>query len=696
MLSNSIDFAMKYTLLAIFLFLTSIGFAQIPYGIYEVPFSPLASENGTAVYLNDDQYSEKIAIGFPFRYFGTDYDSLQISSNGYITFRDVSAFSFSAFTVANSIPFSATGPQGDAAVNSIFLTWCDLNPAVNGTITYSTVHEVPSRIFVINYNNVPLFGCSNVLYTGQLQLHETTNNIEMHITNKLFCNSQGGLGSYAIEGIQNAIGTEGYAVPGRNNTGIWQTQNDAWRFDPDTVSAPSCIMSGRVFADFNGNCILDEADYAVPGQTIIRDSGMVYTQTNANGIFSFEADTGNYMIGMNGLTANLPFATIVCPENAIHSVSYTEAGSSNYMLDFYVQPDSACADLNVNISPLSPLRRCAGNDNHQLVSITNLGLYPINGYSIALTIPDSVYLYNTVPAFDAQNGNTYTWNFTDTLIYGEFNTINLFDSLSCFATDGILKCFQIASNGFEDCNTSNNAATMCQIVNGSYDPNHIQVLRDNSPNEYVYNWEIEENRLWYTFRIQFQNTGTAPAQTVVVSNPIPSFFDESSVQLLASSHNAIMVNAGNGLIRFIHNQINLPDSSENFAGSIGTVIYRIRANQDLMPGQSIANQASIVFDVNPAIQTNEALIGMPEPTGINGQTVAANLFYPNPAKNQIFINGSEIRHVSIYNLQGQLVLSESIGSELHTVSTKDLNPGIYGIQLLDVYGKMQNKQLIVQ
>jgi hypothetical protein len=69
---------MKYTLLAIFLFLTFIGFAQIPYGTYEVPFSPLASENGTAVYLNDDQYSERIAIGFPFRYFGTDYDSLQI------------------------------------------------------------------------------------------------------------------------------------------------------------------------------------------------------------------------------------------------------------------------------------------------------------------------------------------------------------------------------------------------------------------------------------------------------------------------------------------------------------------------------------------------------------------------------------------------------------------------------------------
>ncbi len=689
-------FIMKKNVLIVLLFIAGFGFAQIPYGTYEVAFNPLVSESGTEVDLNDDQYSAKIAIGFPFRFFGTEYDSLQISSNGYITFRNVPALSFSSFSVANSIPFSGVTPQGDAAVNSVFLTWCDLNPGVGGSIRYYSVNEAPNRIFVINYNNVPLFGCSTVLYTGQLQLHETSNNIEMHITNKLFCNSAGGLGSYAIEGIQNATGTEGYAVPGRNNSGVWQTQDDAWRFDPDTISAPNCIMSGRVYADFNGNCIVDGEDYAIPGQTIIRDNGMVYTQTQANGIYSFEADTGAYTIGMNGLTASLPFATIVCPENAQHAVNYTEAGSADYMLDFYVHPDSACSDLHVNVSPLGPLRRCAGNDNHQIVSITNHGLYPVNNYSISLTIPDSIYLYSTVPAFNAQNGNTYTWTFTDTLVYGEFKTIHLYDSVSCFATDGLSKCFQVLAEGFEDCNASNNEAQVCQIVNGSYDPNHIQVLQDESPNQYVYEWEIVENRLWYTYRIQFQNTGTAPAQTVVVSNPIPSFFDETSVQLLSSSHNAIMVNAGNGLIRFIHNQINLPDSSENFAGSIGTLVYRIRANQELMPGQSVANQASIVFDVNPAIQTNEALIGIPEPTGIHHNAEAAKLFYPNPAQNEIFINGNEIQRVSIYNLQGQLVLSETIGSNAQIVSTKNLKPGIYSIQLFDALGKVQNMQLIIQ
>ena len=683
---------MKSTLLFTLIFSALIGIAQIPYGTYQIPFTPIYTQGGISVDLNDDQYSAKIAIGFPFRFFGTEYDSLHISSNGYITFRNLPG-SFSQFSVANSIP---TGEQGNAPVNSIFLTWCDLNPSVNGTISYYTANEAPNRIFIINYNNVPLFGCSTILYTGQLQLHETSNNIEMHITNKLFCNNQGGLGSYAIEGIQNASGTEGYAVPGRNNSGVWQAQNDAWRFDPDTISAPNCIMSGRVFADFNGNCMVDGEDYAVPGQTIIRDNGMVYTQTEANGIYSFEADTGSYTIGMNGLTANLPFATIVCPENALHAVSYTEAGSSDYMLDFYVHPDSACSDLHVNVSPMGPLRRCAGNDNHQLISITNHGLYPVNSYSITLTIPDSIYLYSTVPAYNSQNGNAYTWNFSDTLVFGEFKTIHLYDSVSCYATDGLSKCFQVIAEGFEDCNASNNQAQFCQIVNGSYDPNHIQVLQDESPNQYVYEWEIEENRLWYTYRIQFQNTGTAPAQTVVVSNPIPTFFDETSVQLLSSSHNAIMVNAGNGLIRFIHNQINLPDSSENFAESIGTIVYRIQATQELMPGQFVANEASIVFDVNPAIQTNEALVGIPEPTSISQVSKSEQLFYPNPASQHINVNADQVRMVSIYNLQGQLVLQQAIETNSNTVSISQLKAGFYGIQLIDTFGNIQKTNLIVQ
>lgn len=130
------------------------------------------------------------------------------------------------------------------------LSWCDLNPYVNGTISYGVLGEAPNRVFVVQYNLVSLFACIQNLYTGQLQLFEGTNDIEVHITAKPFCSSSDDLSSVAIEGTQNASFTQAYAVPRRNNPGVWQAYNDAWRFDPDTTSQPVCIMSGHAVADF--------------------------------------------------------------------------------------------------------------------------------------------------------------------------------------------------------------------------------------------------------------------------------------------------------------------------------------------------------------------------------------------------------------------------------------------------------------
>lgn len=68
------------------------------------------------------------------------------------------------------------------------------------------------------------------------------------------------------------------------------------------------------------------------------------------------------------------------------------------------------------MTPLGPLQRCAGNVNHQLISVSNHGLMPITGYTVTLNIPDSLSIINTVPEFTSQTGNTFTWIFTDTLV----------------------------------------------------------------------------------------------------------------------------------------------------------------------------------------------------------------------------------------------------------------------------------------
>ena len=669
------------------LFSSFLSKAQTSYGVYQIPYSPQTIDSVNVLTLGDDDYSDEIVIGFPFEYFGLSHTGLVISSNGYVRFDISQANGNSDFSVNESLPNS------QCPLNSIFLSWFDLYPSWSNTVSYQTIGVAPNRVFVVNYSNVPYFTCFDVLYTGQLQLYEGTNNIDMHITSKPICN--GGWSDYAIQGIQNATGTEAYHVPGRNNNGAWQASNEAWRFDPDTVSAPACYMTGRVIADFNGNCILDGVDYVLPNQVVIRDFDQVYVSTNQAGEYSFEADTGNYRISLNGFTSDLPFGTVNCPSDAQFNLSITEAGTIADSLDFFIYTDSSCSDIQVSISPMGPFRRCAGNDNHQMIYVSNHGLMPIEGYSVSLTIPDSLHLYNTEPAFSSQDGNTFTWNFSDTLVYGELTWIHLYDSLSCYTTDGLIKCMSAAVSTSTDCNETNNSMQICQIVNGSYDPNHIQLLSAPPAPQYVYNMEVEGTEQWYTYRIQFQNTGTAPAQTVVVTDILPSFFDYSSAEFLGSSHECMMVNSGDGTLKFVHYFINLPDSSEDFDASIGTVLFKVKALQTLLPGQEIANRASIVFDVNEPVVTNDAIFEVPLPEGFQ---VVRNQFtyFPNPANQSLLIQTKIAQgEIRISDLSGRVVLSEILKNESTTISTQDIPAGVYFIKLFNGNQLIGTQKLIV-
>jgi hypothetical protein len=281
------------------------------------------------------------------------------------------------------------------------------------------------------------------------------------------------------------------------------------------------------------------------------------------------------------------------------------------------------------------------------------------------------------------------------LVYGELTTIHLYDSLSCYATDGLLKCISATVTAVGDCDETNNLGDVCQIVNGSYDPNHIQLLTAPPTPQYVYSMEVEGDEQWYTYRIQFQNTGTAPAQTVVVTDVLPSFFDIYSAELLGSSHNCSMVNEGNGTFKFVHYNINLPDSSENFAASIGTIVFKVRAFQMLFPGQEILNRASIVFDVNEPVITNDAIFGVPLPEGLQDLTSGFN-FYPNPVDQTLIIQ-SELNKgtVQLTDISGRIIVSQPITGKQTSIETTQIPSGVYFIELLVENRKLSNQKLII-
>jgi hypothetical protein len=201
-------------------------------------YDPDDFSSGTQVsFLNDDQYSQAVPIGFPFCFYGNMYDSVVISANGYISFETSRANTWSSFLV-NYIHTPTIGITNPT--NSIFLAWQDL--AIGGTVKYITYGTYPHRSFVVSFDSIPyfpgMFNCLHV-FTAQVQLFETSNIIQINIEQLIPCYSSESGNS--TMGLQNATGTMS-AVPYRDTTSLftilgwnkvpWNASHQAFKFTP--------------------------------------------------------------------------------------------------------------------------------------------------------------------------------------------------------------------------------------------------------------------------------------------------------------------------------------------------------------------------------------------------------------------------------------------------------------------------------
>lgn len=146
-----------------------------------------------------DDTTKSVTLPFTFRFMGTNYTSVKISSNGNIHFGTAStAYSNVA------IPTSANPNALIAAF------WDDLSPNLGGAIYTGTSGTSPNRTFVIEWRNVNHYGVSGTNgATFQIQLQETTNHIYILYQDTTFGNASYDNGLSATSGVENAAGTAG-------------------------------------------------------------------------------------------------------------------------------------------------------------------------------------------------------------------------------------------------------------------------------------------------------------------------------------------------------------------------------------------------------------------------------------------------------------------------------------------------------
>jgi gliding motility-associated-like protein len=208
----------------------------------------------------DDQWSTPLSIdvnGYPqapgtpffqFSFFGNTYNTIQLNTNGEISFDFSHAwYSNCGYTInANdAIPTTNSNIHRNVIMTPYHDIW--FGPSYpNAHCYYRTIGYYPCRKFVVIFANSPMFSCTSLIVNHMCVLYEMTNTIEFYIKDKPSCTAwQGGR---TILGIHNADGTQACVIPGHNAT-AWEEYNTAYRIRPQGNLHSVCQWSRKTQND---------------------------------------------------------------------------------------------------------------------------------------------------------------------------------------------------------------------------------------------------------------------------------------------------------------------------------------------------------------------------------------------------------------------------------------------------------------
>ena len=144
-------------------------------------------------------------------------------------------------------------------------------------------------------------------------------------------------------------------------------------------------------------------------------------------------------------------------------------------------------------------------------------------------------------------------------------------------------------------------AEECLPILDSYDPNDKQVVPAGTTAQHYTPTNVP-----LRYQVRFQNTGTDDAYRVVVVDTLAADLDLRTLHVTTASHAYHLTVGGHGrpVLTFTFDNINLPPSSRDAAGSNGFVQFSIQPKAALPAQTLVENYADIFFDYNPPIRTN--------------------------------------------------------------------------------------------
>lgn len=609
----------------------------------------------------------------------TALTNLNCGSN-YFTTLDVSQCVNLIHFHCASEPITSLDLSGLTALTDLNLRYCnltsiDLSDQVNLTSFYCDGNLYNSLDLSNNPNLTNLY-CSNAVDLNNLNLKNGTpldwNNSSINFNAALhfICvdnNELNAANVYFVQSNQSVVVNSFCSItPG----GSYNTITGTIRYDSDT----------------NG---CDANDYTASNVHMLISDG---TNSGGNfstydGDYSFYTSTGNFTI--TPILEN-PSWYIIDPPTA--TFVFNNTNNNQIIQDFCLTPVGNHQDLEIVVSPVDVPRPgfpCTfkivyRNKGNQIVS-------QVSGIQFIYNPNQIVYsLSSNTPT--STTANSLNWDYTSLYptesrtIWVTFivnsptnsNPVNIGDSLEVST--------QIGGPVAVDEQPDDNYFTLTQTVVGSYDPNDIICLEGGS---------LSPSRIgdYLHHRIRFENTGTYLAEKVVIEETIdPAQFNINSLQLLEAS-NPCYIALENNLLRVYFDQINLAAAAGNPpVGGHGDILFKIRSQSNLIPGDSVDREVNIYFDYNAPIQTNQAETVF---SGLNNGVITPDTslqIYPNPARDILHLEAdSKLLSIEWYDVQGRLLQNTQLQNTVFDLNLSRYSKGIYFLKITTEKGQKVEK-----
>lgn len=258
-----------------------------------------------------DDCNYNVSIPFTFNFFGNNYTTANVNTNGLMRFGGT-----------GSDWVNACMPSTASPNNIIAGYWDDLAFDYSCYYTewlYGTTGSAPNRVFVVSWidfvsNDDYGWYCGDYA-TFQIKLYESTNVIEVHLAyNDIYPTNQS-----ATIGIENSGGTVGYQAVCNGNTGTYT----AWRWTPAPSVAPNCATYTAPGNGATGQCTSGTLNWNAPSSGGTPTGYKLYAGTNnpptnlVNG-----TNLGNVTsFAYSGLSNNTTYYWRIVPTNSIGDAS---------------------------------------------------------------------------------------------------------------------------------------------------------------------------------------------------------------------------------------------------------------------------------------------------------------------------------------------------------------------------------------